>query len=49
MLANLIVFHKEISGNDVNNSQPQNIWFISTTFEVFHFEILGIDDNNLQL
>jgi hypothetical protein len=43
------VFHFEISGNEVNEEQHENILFIKVTFSVFHFEISGSEVNEEQL
>ena len=42
----LIVFHFEISGNDINDEHSQNKDFILITLLVFHFEISGISFND---
>ena len=43
------VFHFEISGNDSNDLQLQNIPHILLTLEVFQFDISGNDVNDSQL
>ena len=42
----LLVFHFEISGNDDNDSQSENIKQISLILSAFHFEISGNEDND---
>ena len=44
MLLTLLVFHLDISGNDFNETQHENINFISVTFVVFHLDISGKDN-----
>ena len=44
-----ILSHFDISGNDVNELQFQNIDFISITLLIFHLDILGNDNNEEQL
>ena len=43
----LLVFHFEISGNDINDEHPLNILLILETLFVFHFEISGYDFNDV--
>ena len=45
----LFVFHFDISGNDVNEIQLENIPFILVTLEVFQMDISGKDINEIQL
>ena len=41
-----IVFHFDISGNDIIEEHSPSIPFKSTTFLVFHFDISGNDIND---
>ena len=43
------MFHSDISGNDFNEEQPENILFILLTSIFFHFEMSGNDFNEEQL
>ena len=45
----LLVFHLEISGNDINDEQSANHKVIKIILLVFHLDISGHDFNELQL
>ena len=45
----LLIFHFEISGNDLNEEHPENILLILLTFSVFHLDISGKEINDEQL
>ena len=49
MSKTFVVFHFDISGNDTNDLQFENIELISVTLLVFHFDISGNDTIDLQL